>query len=359
MKARNAVARLNAYALNPGTRRDKLRMDLNESLWGCTPKVGQALAAMGHGGAAAYPDYHDLMAALSDYLGTPEETLLVTNGADDGIRAIMQSFIEPEDAVVVAEPSFGMIDLHARVMGATIRSVPYESDFAYPVAGFEGALAYGARLAAIVRPDSPTGAVIAPDDLERLTAAHPDTIVMLDETYRHFLGESLLPLLKRFPNLVVLQSFSKAFGLAGLRLGVIAARPEVITELRKVNPPFSVNAAAVAAGLACLDDLAFLDETVASVAREKERLRAELKRRGLPVRDSAANFVLVDVGERAEAVHGDLMTAGILVKNLDRMPLLRGHFRVAVGRPEDNDRFLVALDAALARVAGNATEVRS
>ncbi|RMI01660.1 MAG: histidinol-phosphate aminotransferase family protein [Calditrichaeota bacterium] len=343
MKPRPAVAQLEPYPLLPVTRGDKIRLDLNESTRGCSPAVLEALRAVSREDVSAYPDYPELLEKIAGRYGIAPEQLVLTNGADDGIRAVMQTFVDPGETVVVADPSFGMIQLHARVMGARMHPVPYGEDLSFPGEGFLQAACPAPRLIAIVRPDSPTGAVISHRDLTALLESAPHSLIMLDETYHHFLGESCLNWIHRYPNLLVVHSFSKAWGLAGLRLGFIAGAPELLTEIRKVNPPFAVNGLAVRAALAALEDEAFLQEVVADVTREKAFLLAELARLGIPARGSGANFVLMQVGEAAPAIHARLVQQNILVKNLHGIPLLRGYFRVAVGRREENLAFLRAL----------------
>lgn len=343
MRARTAVAEIQAYELMAVLRRDFLRLDLNESNWGCSPAVLAAMANPAMDILSFYPDYRDLEQEVERVYGLTPDRVLFSNGADDGIRAVMQTFVDPGEKVVLAQPSFGMIDLHARVMGAQIVPVPYQSDLIFPVAGFRKAAEGRPRLIGIVRPDSPCGGVISREDLEGILAAAPDSLVMLDETYTQFLGESCLDLLRRFPNLIVLQSFSKALGLAGVRLGMVAAAPELVTQMRKVNPPFAVNGLAARAGAAALKDPEYLSRVVAGVQNEKSWLGAQLENLGIAVRTSPANFVLAAFGARAGEVHRGLLERGILVKNLDKIPVLKGCFRIAVAPREQGERLVTAL----------------
>ncbi len=343
MKARRAVQQVDAYPVLPITRRGKIRLDLNESTRGCSPHVLDVLRNLQWEDVSAYPDYEELVTRLASHYRVAPENMLLTNGADDGIRAVMQTFVEPGDRVVLAEPSFGMIGIHAQVVGAAIETVPYSSDFNFPVDGFLHRLTSQPRLIAIVRPDSPTGALISRPDLQRILKTASNTLVMLDETYHHFCGDTCVDFLPHHPNLLILHSFSKAWGLAGLRLGVVFGAPELIAEIRKVNPPFSANSLAVKAATAALEDPAFVTKVVDEVQQDKAYLIEELEMLDLPVRDGAANFVLLQVGNNAPAIHQQLIERNILVKNLHSIPLLRGWFRVAVGTRPELDTLLHAL----------------
>jgi len=343
IKARQSVRNVAAYPLIATTRKDKIRLDLNESLWGCSPTVMKALNAIEDLEVIAYPDYNAFMQQLSQFLDVPEEQLLISNGADDAIRAVMQTFIDPADKVLLAYPSFGMIDLHARVVGADVQHIVYEADLAFPIEKFIAEINDATRLAAVVRPDSPCGAVISREQLIRLLEHAPNTLVMLDETYTHFLGESCLDLLDKYNNLIVLRSFSKAYGLAGLRIGVTAASSAFIKQMRKVNPPFSVNGLAVIAASAAMNDNTFLENVIAELEVERNYVRAGFEKLGLKCRGAAANFHLLQIGDESDRVHKALIDRGILVKNLNKLPNLGGCFRVAIGKREQNDALLNAL----------------
>ncbi len=343
MKPRKTLENVAAYPISPVRRRGKIRLDLNESTRGCSPRVLAALREIGWEDVGAYPEYHELKAQLAELHHIRTEQLLLTNGADDAIRTLMQTYIDPGDELILADPTFGIIPIHAKVMGAALKPVPYGADLVFPIAGYLAAITPRTRLIAIVRPDSPTGAVISREELRQLLQAAPHALVMLDETYHHFLGESLLGWIEAFPNLVIMQSFSKAYCLAGLRCGFVAANPEVIREMSKVDPPFSLNNLGVIAVRAALGDAAHLGWVVADVRREKAWLIEQLQEMGLPVRDSAANFILVKFGETAGPVAGKLLKRDILIKSLDKIPLLRGWARIAIGTREEHLAVLQAL----------------
>lgn len=343
MKPRKALENVAAYPISPIRRRGKIRLDLNESTRGCSPKVLAALREIQWEDVGAYPEYGKLTAQIAGFHHIRAGQLLLTNGADDGIRTLMQAYIDPGDELILANPTFGIIAIHAKVMGATLKPVAYATDLAFPVAGFLEAITQHTRLIAIVRPDSPTGAVISIGNLRRILKAAPHALVMLDETYHHFLGESLINWIDEFPNLIIMQSFSKAYCLAGLRCGFVAANPAIIRELRKVDPPFSLNNLGVIAVRAAVDDQAYLESVVNDVRREKAWLIAQFQSLELPVRDSAANFILVKFGESAKPVVDALIARDIFIKSLDKIPLLCGWARIAIGTREEHRALLIAL----------------
>lgn len=343
MKPRKTLENVSAYPISSIRRRGKIRLDLNESTRGCSPKVLAALREIQWEDVGAYPEYHDLKAQIAEFHHIRAEQLLLTNGADDGIRTLMQTYIDPGDELILADPTFGIIAIHAKVMGATLKPVPYAADLAFPTVGFLDAITQHTRLIAIVRPDSPTGAVISREALRQLLQGAPRALVMLDETYHHFLGESLINWIDEFPNLIIMQSFSKAYCLAGLRCGFVAANPAIIREMSKVDPPFSLNNLGVIAVRAALADTAHLTWVVNDVRREKAWLIEQFQSLELPVRDSAANFILVNFGESSKAVVDALIERDILIKSLDKIPLLRGWVRIAVGTREEHRAVLQAL----------------
>ncbi len=343
MQARRSVAEALPYPSLPRARKSKIRMDLNESAWGCSPKVLEAIRNVDSREVSAYPDYQDFAERIAIHFQISPENIVITNGADDGIRAVMQTYIEDGDQTLMMEPSFGMIPIQAKVMGAEVHSILYQSNFSFPIDQFLEAINPDVCVIALVRPDSPTGTVISQSDVIHILRAAPESIILLDETYHHFIKETCIDLIKEFHNLVVLQSFSKAYGLAGLRLGFVASYEKNIQQLNKVNPPFAANTVAIKAGLAAMSDSHHLKRIIEEMEYEKAFLVEELTRMGLDVRNTGANFVLLRVGDQADVIHQELVEKNILVKNLNRLPLLNGHFRVSISTRNENEMFLQAL----------------
>lgn len=339
MKAREELDEITPYI--PSKRRDStIRLDLNENSRGCSPKVMETLYALNPSDISTYPDCSQLVEEISTYLAVPPDTVLPTNGANEAIQAVMNAYIEKRDRIILPSPTFSMYEILARVRGARLVRVLYNEDFSFPT---DRLLSRSGKLIPIVNPGNPTGTCIDKEEFTAIMEEMNDALVVLDETYYHFAGESYGDLVEKFENLVVIHSFSKIHGLAGLRLGVALASEEIIDELRKVIPPFSVNTAAVTAGRAALADTTYLDRMIDDVKKEKELLSSALNELGLETRATATNFILVDVGQDAEYIKNALEKKGILVKDLSSLPLMEGYLRVTIGTRNENTAFLNAL----------------
>ena len=343
MQTRKSVSEISAYPIQQIERSKYIRLDLNESTRGCSPGVLTALRNVTAQEVCTYPDYSRLYQTFSEYCDIPQQHILFTNGADDAIRSVMQAFVDEGDEVVMTSPTFGIIPIFARAVGGKIHYAAYEPNWTYPFEKMAALINQHTKVVAIVRPDSPLGAIIDAEDLRQLLHAHPQVLFMLDETYFHFPGESLRHWTNEFSNLLVMQSFSKAYGLAGLRCGVVFAQPEIIAALRKIDPPFSLSMPGVKAVLAAIDDAAFLQKTVNDILTEKKWLMEALQKLGWEVKDTPANWILVHFDEAALDITEKLFRKGILIKNLSSIPLLKGWCRISVGTRAEHLQLLNAL----------------
>jgi histidinol-phosphate aminotransferase len=343
MQTRKSVAEISAYPVQQIERSAFIRLDLNENTRGCSSKVLAVLHGLTAQDVCTYPDYLSLYRIFSDFCGVPQEQILFTNGADGAIRSVMQAFVDEGDEVVMTSPTFGIIPIFARAVGGNIRYANYGYDWNFPLKQMAAHINKRTKVVAIVRPDSPLGAVINADDLQNLLNAHPQVLFMLDETYCHFHGESLRHWSKEYPNLLVMQSFSKAYGLAGLRCGVVFASPDIIAALRKIDPPFSLSMPGVKAVIAAIEDRDYLKKTVGDIIAEKAWLIKALQEMGWEVRDTPANWVLVNFADAAAAITERLFHQKILIKNLSAIPLLSGWCRISIGTREEHLQLLKVL----------------
>ncbi len=337
---RSAVRAMRGYT--PGEQRAGcLKLNTNESPWPPSPRVAEAVAHE----VDRLPVYPDplatpLLEAASRRYGVPPECIIAGNGSDDCLTMLFRAHLEPGDAVACPSPTYGLYGTLAEIQGAELRPVPYRSDWGLP-----DLAVVGARLTLVVQPNNPSG-TIAPSDVVRALAERTDGVVVVDEAYVDFAGDgaSLLPYLAEHPNLVVLRSFSKSFGLAGVRLGLLFAHPSLVTEYRKVKDSYNVDRLALRAGVAALDDVAHHAEMVRRVTSERARLgRMLTDRYGWSFPEPRANFLLCRVGPSAEHVYRALADRDILVRFWPK-PELREHLRITVGRPADSDRLVAALD---------------
>lgn len=320
-----------------------VKVDANENPYGPSPRAIAALA--GYPYYHIYPDPHHtlLRKALSEYLGVGREYLLFGCGADELLDLVVRLFIRPGDAIINCPPTFGMYSFLSELSGARVIAVPRREDFSVGVAAVESAVAAEQpKLVFITSPNNPDGSVLSPSDLERLLAL--PVVIVLDQAYVEFGGDDYAGWVPNHANLIVLRTFSKWAGLAGLRVGYGVFPPPIVEQLIKIKQPYNVNAAAQAAVLASLDDLDTLRARVRTLVAERERLYAGLKEiEYLRPYPSHANFVLSRVlGRDAGALKRALERRGVLVRYY-RTPRLRDCIRISVGTPEQNERVLSVL----------------
>lgn len=332
---------------------DVVKLASNESPIGPSPKAAQA-AAQSLAKAHIYPEptSRALREALAERWGWRPEGTFVGNGSDEVFRLLAETYLEAGDVVVAPTPSFSVYKSVAQLMGARCVEVP--------LAGYDHDLpamaraAREARLAFVCSPNNPTGTVVGMEELRAfMDAVPPECIVVLDEAYAEFdaSGFDARPLLGRWPNLVVSRTFSKAYGLAGLRLGYAFADPELLAPLFTTRDPFGVNRMAQEAGLAALSDEDHLRRTIQVVTEGRRVLENGFRDLGLAYVPSQANFILVEIGDHAKAVVDRMLRAGVVVRHTASFGLPR-HVRVSVGTPRENERFLAALAAAIRAMEG-------
>jgi histidinol-phosphate aminotransferase len=342
VKPRRGVEQISPFKISTEPRANKVLLDFNESLKGCSPLVLRALQSMKMSDVSCYPDYDILSRKIAEYHHISPEFVFLTNGAEEGIRCVMDTFVDRGGTVVMASPTFGMLKVLAQLQEASIMEVLYCEDLSFPLEDFLDAVKMKPHLVVLVNPDSPTGTLLKNKDVVEILEAAPESAVLIDEVYADFAGATCIPLVEKHPNLIITRSFSKAFGLAGLRLGYVVTHPENIEQLSKVRLPFSVSSLAVIAGLAALDDRAYAQSIVEEVKKEKEFLYGKLESMGIDVHRTHTNFILVNLKERCHAVYQELLGRNILVKELGG-PLLEGWLRITVGTHHDNMVFVKAL----------------
>ncbi|MGQ9755109.1 MAG: histidinol-phosphate transaminase [Desulfotomaculales bacterium] len=322
-----------------------IKLDANENPYPFPTAVRDAIwAAAGGETFNRYPDgaARALRDALADYAGVAPGNVLVGNGSDEIILNLLLTFGTGR-RVLIAAPTFGMYRLHSLVAGAEPVEVPRGADFAVePDAFLAAARAQNAQMVFLCSPNNPTGNVTPPADIERLLREYAG-IVVVDEAYAEFAGTSAVGLLSRYPRLVLLRTFSKAFGLAGLRVGYMLAGEDVVQAVWRVKQPFNVNAFSQAAALAVLGNQDVFREQIEAICRARDDLYSRLEELpGVTAFPSRANFILFRTPLPAGGVYEGLLRRGVLVRNVDG-PLLPGCLRVTIGRPEENTRFLDAL----------------
>ncbi len=337
-----------AVAARHGLRvEDVLRFDLNTSPFPPAAWGSAMSAALREGLANEYFDtgYAELTPLLGAYCGVSPDHVLVGAGADEVLDVIAKAFLDNGDPVVTSAPTYPMYAIVSRQLGAEVRRVPLSDDFAPDVDALLAAAA-GAKLIWHCSPNSPTGSATAPAELERLLAAAPCPVV-IDEAYSEYAGWSAASLVPRYANLVLVRTMSKAFGMAGMRLGWAVGHPELVELLNRVRPPNSVCRVTARLGAAALRDLPSMRANVAAVLDQREPLAAGLRAVGARVHPSVTNFLLAGWAgeEEARSAYAWLEARGMVVRNLADHPLLPGHLRITVRTADENARLLAALRA--------------
>jgi histidinol-phosphate aminotransferase len=330
LKAREAVHNLRAYR-PPLANRSGLRLDFNESTVGCSPRVLARLRTLDQDSLARYPEREPLERDVAAFLGLDPAQLLLTNGVDEAIHLLSATYLDPGDQALIVVPTFAMYALFASAEGARIVEVQAHEDFSFPLQTVLERITPRTRLIAVANPNNPTGAVVARDSLLHIARAAPHAALLVDEAYFEFHGETVIGQIASHGNLFVARTFSKAYGLAGLRIGILAGDSAQMEMVRRVASPYNVNAAALAILPDAIRDQAYVHDYVASVLRNRDLLQRELTTLGLPYWPSHANFVLVSIGD----AHADFVLAlrnhGILVRDRSSDPGCAGCVRLTVG----------------------------
>jgi histidinol-phosphate aminotransferase len=318
-----------------------VKLDANENPYGPSPKAAEALARAKNYHIYPDPEQRSLRKALAAYVGLGPEWVIAGAGSDELIDLLMRLFVAPGKAFLNFPPSFSFYPFLAGVQRADLVEAQRREDHSLDI---EAALsaARDANLIVVASPNNPTGNLLTDLELEALLGT--GLPVVLDEAYAEFSGTSRVDLVPRHPQLIVLRTFSKWAGLAGLRLGYMVANPALIDLVLRIKQPYNVNVAAAAAAVASFEDLAYLEGNVEALIRERDRMAGMLASLpGVEVSPSRANFVLCRLhGSSAREAHARLLERGILVRYFDT-PLLQNHLRISASRPADTDLLVAAL----------------
>jgi histidinol-phosphate aminotransferase len=344
VKVRATIAGLKTGFVAHEGREGKLRLDCNENTIGCSPAVRRALARMTAEQIAMYPEYEKATRRLAQHFGVRPEEMVLANGADDSLRIIMDMFLERGAKVLLFEPGFPMFRFYAELAGARIERVQIGEDMTFPFAEVMRALKRRPRVFFLANPNNPTGTVLGKSELREILRSFPETALVVDEAYAEFSDVTVLPWIRKFPNLLVVRTFSKAMGLAGLRLGFVFAHAKLAELCRRTQPPFPVNLAALAAAEAGLRDSEFVRRYVAAVKRSREILSGWLERRGVRVFPSATNFLYADFGARATKLARGLERKGILVRERASDFRRPGFVRIGLGTVAQTKRLMRELE---------------
>jgi len=330
-----------------------MRLHLNENTAGCSPAVIETLRQLGRLDAGYYPDYEDARQAVADNFRVPPDYVLLTNGLDEGILAACAATFRdrsggvPEALSVV--PAFDMYEVFTIALGGRLMTVPVGDGFTTPFEQFRNAVTPQTRIAFLANPHNPSGVPIPLEMLRWLARRIAPAVLFVDEAYADFSGETLIEqqLFDAVPSLLVGRTFSKAYGIAGLRVGAVVGHPSTLGPLGKVVPPYSLNAWATAALPVAIADRPYRDWYIGQAAESRALLTAACERLNLQTWPSAANFVLVRVGAAISRILAELAAKGLRVRDRSHEPGCEGCIRITAGVVEDTKRLIAALEEAV------------
>src|ERR1700722_19143627 len=328
-------------------RTDKLRLDFNENPIGCSPAVRRALARLSSASISAYPEQETVRRKAAGHFGVRPEELLLTNGTDEALSLVVNTFVEPEDSVLIIEPTYAMYRFYTELAGASLIAPRYDAAMCFPWNKVLAALRAGPKVFFLPNPNSPTGNLLSARELRQILQAAARTMVVIDEAYFEFSGLTVIPCIGRHRNLIVTRTFSKTAGLAGLRLGCIFVNREMAAIMRKAQSPYPVNAAALVAGEAALRDRAFIARTLRDVRQGKQELERGLSRLGIRYFPSGGNFLLIHFGAHTKELVASLDRKGILVRDRSSDFGGEGYVRVTLGTLAQMRRLLRELKTIL------------
>ncbi|HVN93580.1 MAG TPA: histidinol-phosphate transaminase [Terracidiphilus sp.] len=328
--------------------RDAMRLDFNENTLECSPRVRETLAAISAGSLTRYPEREPVEAIVAAHLGLRAEQVALTNGVDEAIHVLFETFLEAGDEVLLPVPTYTMYEVYASATDARIVTVQAGADLEFPYEGLLHAMAPRTKVIAIANPNSPSGSVATREQVLSLAARAPQAVLLVDEAYFHFYGETVMDLIGKVPNLIVARTFSKAYGLAGLRLGLLAGPADLMRWVRRVLSPYSVNSLALACLPPAMDDAAYLDWYVGEVIAARAEFEAALDAAGVRRWPSRTNFVLVEIGARHAEFVRLMKDAGVLVRDRSSDPGCDGRVRITIGTRAQMKQAVTALNQALA-----------
>jgi histidinol-phosphate aminotransferase len=334
LPVRKAILKRKTYEAPAEGRTGKIRLDFNENTAGCGPAVLRALSKLTPQQFAMYPEYKTATARIARSFRVQPNELLLTNGGDDALRVFFDTFVEPKSHILICEPTFPMYRYWAEIAGARIDVCRYDAQMQFPLGQVLAALRRKPCVFFLANPNNPTGTLVPPAALQKLLRSARETAVVLDEAYAEFSGFSSLPWIHRYPNLFIARTFSKAAGLAALRLGAVIAAEDSLEPVRRAMPPFPVNLAALVAAEAALRER----KTIARYVRDVKLLRVwfarELRRFGVTTYPSAGNFLLANFGPSGPAFFAKLERNGILLRDRSK-EMGAGFVRITIGTTKE------------------------
>ena len=343
-RPRMSVLEMAPYSPPTGDRADKLRLDFNENTIGCSPKVLEFLRSrLDETRIAVYPEYGVVKRELAAHFGVEETQMLLTNGTDEAIQVLVNTYVDDGDEVLILRPSYAMYTFYSELAGAQVRHIDYLPDtLGFPLEELLDTISPATRAVLISNPNNPTGTSVKLEGIERILKRAQGAAVLIDEAYFEFCGITALRYLGEASNLFVSRTFSKVYGMAGMRLGCLFSQAQNVAYLHKAQSPYSVNMLAALAARVAVQDSDYIRRYVTEVLAARELVSVGLEKLGIPYYESDGNFLLVRFGDRAIEIRDTLRASGVLVR--DRSYEMPGCVRVTIGTREQMRRFLTELE---------------
>ncbi len=349
LKPRKAIEQMPAYEAPSGARLG-LNLDLNENTGGCSPRVLRKLQSLQTTDISQYPDREAGERVVARFFRVAPEQVLLTNGVDEALELFALTYLSEVDEVIVVDPTFNMYPLDVAMTGATLVTVQSESDFEFPAEKVLAAITAKTKMIMIANPNNPTATIAPRPELMRVIEAAPNAAVLVDEAYFEFYGETVLDLLPQYANLFVARTFSKAYGLAGFRIGALMGNAEQIGYVRRITPPFNVNTLALAILPTAIGDQQFIADYIRQVFDARSKLQSMCRELGLKFWPSYANFVLVEIGAKHAEFIEAMKQRGISLRDRSKDPRCEGCVRITVGTAEQNAILLEEMRSVLAEL---------
>ncbi|MDG6997148.1 MAG: histidinol-phosphate transaminase [Nitrososphaerota archaeon] len=360
MKIRNALRQFKPYQWEPSTREIArsvgiqsnkiIRMDANTSPFLPTSSLRALAPRIASFPVNEYPDtsYHDLSKELARYTGKKQESLVVTNGADEALDIISKVFLDPSDEAIIPYPTYSMFRIVTEIRGATPRLVGRNPDLSLDAEAIKQQITSKTRVIFLCSPNNPTGDTIS-EETAKYILRSTDALVVIDEAYYEFCGKTLADLTHKYDNVAIVRTFSKAFSMAGVRVGYIIASQRTVESLNLVRPPNSLSVISLALAQAALKDKKLMEQNVRSIMREKKRCAETMSGlNGIEVHPGDGNFILFRVKRAsAKSLNQRLLKKGIVLRDLSDVKGLEGCLRVTISTQKNNDLFLRGLKSAL------------
>lgn len=337
--------------------REALRLDFNENTFAPSPKVMDRLRQVTAEGLTKYPEREPAERMVAAHFGFRPDEIVLTNGVDEAIHLVCCAFLEEEDEALICTPGFFMYDVSVMMMTPNLRKVQADANLQFPFEQFMAAITERTKLIIISSPNNPTGAVVSRKHLLAIAKAAPQAVLMVDEAYYHFHGETTMGDWANVPNLIVARTFSKAYGLANLRIGMLAGNADLLKYVRKVSSPYNLNGVALDCLGAALEDEDYLAWYVEQVRVGRERMMRGLDELGVSYFPSHANFVLMRIGPKHKELVAAMRKHSVLLRDRSADPGCDGFVRITIGIEEHVRIGLAALRSSLEEIGWEPADV--